>query len=143
MEMIRETRDPSPCFLGRYTHRIAISNNRIVYINKDSVTIQVKDYKNNNQQKTVTMTGKEFIRRFLMHILPKGFVKIRHYGILANRNKKTKLTLCRRLTNSPTYKPVFEGLSTTEVLSILIKKDVTLCPACKKGHLKSASEALP
>lgn len=131
-------------YLGRYTHRIAISNNRIVSINKDTVTIQVKDYKNNNQQKTVTMTGVEFIRRFFMHILPKGFVKIRHYGILANRNKKTKLTLCRRLTNSPTYKPIFEGLSTTEVLSILINKDVTLCPACRKSHLKStASEALP
>jgi hypothetical protein len=131
-------------YLGRYTHRIAISNNRIVSIDKDTVTIQVKDYKDNNQKKSVTLTGVEFIRRFLMHILPKGFVKIRHYGLLANRNKKTKLTLCRKLTNSPSYKPIFEGLSISEVLSILIKKDVTLCPACKKSHLKSAgSEASP
>lgn len=118
-------------YLGRYTHRIAISNNRIVSVGKETVTIQVKDYKNNNQKKTVTMKGVEFIRRFLMHILPKGFVKIRHYGLLANRNKKTKLVLCRKLTKSPVYKPKFEGLSTIEVLSILINKDVTLCPACK------------
>jgi UDP-N-acetylmuramyl pentapeptide synthase len=62
-------------YLGRYTHRIAISNNRIVSVDKDTVTIQVRNYKNNNQKKTVTMHGVEFIRRFLMHILPKGFVK--------------------------------------------------------------------
>ncbi|PFG04569.1 IS91 family transposase [Bacillus sp. es.034] len=127
-------------YLGRYTHRIAISNNRIVSANDQSVTIQVKDYKRNNQKKTVTLKGVEFLRRFLMHILPKGFVKIRHYGLLANRNKKTKLKLCRKLTKSPTYKPLFEGLSKIEILSILIKKDVSLCPSCKKAHL---TEAIP
>jgi hypothetical protein len=131
-------------YLGRYTHRIAISNNRIISINKDTITIGVKDYKNKNKKTTVTMKTIEFIRRFFMHILPKGFVKIRHYGLLANRNRKTKLTLCRKLTKSPIYKPRFEGLSTIEIVSILIKKDVTLCPACKKTPLKSAlSGAFP
>lgn len=125
-------------YLGRYTHRIAISNNRIVSVGKETVTIQVKDYKNNNLKKTVTMNGVEFIRRFLMHILPKGFVKIRHYGLLANRNKKTKLVLCRKLTKSPVYQPKYDGLSTIEVLSKLINKDVTLCPACQKTPLKTA-----
>jgi hypothetical protein len=110
----------------------------VVSVGKETVTIQVKDYKNNNQRKTVTMKGVEFIRRFLMHILPKGFVKIFHYGLLANRNKKTKLDLCRKLTRSPEYKPKYEGLITIEVLSILMNKDVTLCPACKKSHLKTA-----
>jgi hypothetical protein len=124
-------------YLGRYTHRIAISNNRIISIGKDTVTFQAKDYKNNNQKKTITMKGTEFIRRFLMHVLPKGLMKIRHYGILANRNKNTKLVLCRKLTNSPLYKPKFEGLSTIEVVSILLKRDVTLCPECKKTKLKS------
>jgi hypothetical protein len=72
-----------------------------------------------------------------MHILPKGFVKIRHYGILlANRNKKTKLKLCRRLTRSPTYQPKFEGLNAIEILCLLVGRDVTICPACKKGKLK-------
>ena len=104
-------------YLGRYTHRIAISNHRILSIDKETVKIQVKDYKNNNQNKTVTMKSIEFIRRFLMHILPKGFVKIRHYGLLANRNRKTKLVLCRKLTKSKVYKPIYEGKSTLWKLS--------------------------
>ena len=123
-------------YLGRYTHRIAISNQRILSFNKETVTFEVKDYKNNNKKKTVTLKGTEFIRRFLMHILPNRFVKIRHYGILANRNRKTKLALCRKLTRSPSIKPLFEGKSTLEVVSILLKKDVTLCLECKKTHLK-------
>jgi hypothetical protein len=125
-------------YLGRYTHRIAISNHRILSNDKETVTIRAKDYKNNNQRKTITMKTVEFIRRFLMHILPKGFVKIRHYGLLANRNRKTKLVLCRKLTKSKSYKPQFEGKSTLEVVSILLKRDVTLCTECKKSHLKVA-----
>jgi hypothetical protein len=113
-------------------------------MDKDTVTIQVKDYRNNNQIRTVTMKGVEFIRRFLMYILPKGLVKIRHYGKLANRNKKTKLKLCRKLTNSPTYQPKFTGLSTVEIVSLLAGKDVTLCPSCNKSHLKSSTtEVVP
>lgn len=127
-------------YLGRYTHRIAISNQRILSVTEETVTIGVKDYKNNNKKKTVTMTTTEFIRRFLMHVLPRGFVKIRHYGLLANRNRKTKLVICRRLTRSPVYKPRFEGLSNTEILSILLGKDVTLCPGCKKAHLIRVEE---
>ncbi|KHF41551.1 IS91 family transposase [Halalkalibacter okhensis] len=129
-------------YLGRYTHRIAISNQRIksVDVANSTVTLGVKDYKNNNQKTTVTMESLEFIRRFLMHVLPKGFVKIRHYGILANRNRKTKLSLCRKLTRSPHYESKFEGLNTTEVLSILLGKDMTQCPACKKAHLKKRQE---
>jgi hypothetical protein len=88
-------------YLGRYTHRIAISNKRIVSVDNNTVTIAIKDYKAKNQKATVTLTGVEFVRRFLMHVLPKGFVKIRHYGILANRNKKIKLLFCRKLTGSP------------------------------------------
>ena len=73
-----------------------------------------------------------------MHILPRGFVKIRHYGLLANRNKKTKLELCRKLTSSTAYKPKFEGLTTIEILSILLGKDITVCPVCNKGKMKAA-----
>lgn len=130
-------------YLGRYTHRIAISNNRIICMDQDTVTIVIKDYKNNNQTKTVTLKGVEFIRRFLMHILPRGFVKIRYFGILASRNRKTKLTLCRKLTHSPLYKPKFEGLKTIDILCILAGKDVTLCPVCKKGKLLGVSTLLP
>ena len=123
-------------YLGKYTHRIAISNTRIVAMDEDTVTIKVKDRKNNNQTKNVTLKNVEFIRRFLMHVLPKGFVKIRHYGLLANRNKKTKLELIRKLTGSPTYKAIFEGLGTEEILSIIIGRDIKLCRSCGKGHLK-------
>ena len=63
-----------------------------------------------------------------MHVLPRGFLKIRHYGLLANRNRKTKLVICRRLARSPIYKPQFEGLSNIEIVSLLLGKDVTLCP---------------
>lgn len=129
-------------YLGRYTHRIAISNQRIVSVNETTVTIAVKDYKDGSKKRTVILTGIEFIRRFLIHILPKGFVKIRHYGILANRNKKTKLALCRKLTYSPVYKPKFEGLTTIEIVSLLAGRDVTICPACKKCKLKEVSSYL-
>jgi len=125
-------------YLGMYTNRIAISNSRIVSIDKDMVTIIIKDYKENNKKKMITMKYVEFIRRFLMHILPKGFVKIRYYGLLANRNKKTKLELCRKLTLSPIYKSEFEGLTILEVLSILLEKDVLLCPSCGKSRLNIA-----
>ncbi|XFO75507.1 IS91 family transposase ISAzo26 [Sporomusa acidovorans DSM 3132] len=123
-------------YLGRYTHRIALFNSRIVAMDGNTVTITVKDRKHNNQTKKLTLTGIEFLRRFFMHVLPKGFVKIRYYGLLSNRNKQTKLALCRKLTGSPLYQAKFEGLTTTEILSILTGKDVTLCPVCAKGKLK-------
>ncbi|XFO68782.1 hypothetical protein SPSIL_050060 [Sporomusa silvacetica DSM 10669] len=106
-------------------------------MDEHTVTITVRDYKDGNQTKTLTFNGVEFIRRFLMHVLPKGFVKIRQYGLLANRNKKTKLELSRKLTCSPTYQPKFEGLTTIEILCILVGRDVTVCPVCGKGKLQA------
>lgn len=126
-------------YLGRYTHRIAISNSRIVSVDEHTVTFTVRDKKDGNMTKKITLQGVEFIRRFLMHILPKGFVKIRYYGVLAPRNKKTKLALCRQLTASPLYKPKYAGLTTIEIVSMLLGRDVTLCPACGLGKLKITS----
>lgn len=120
-------------YLGRYTHRIAIANNRIVSIDKHTATFTVKG------NKTVTMQAVEFIRRFLMHILPKGFVKIRYYGLLANINKKTKLELCRKLTGSTVYQPKFAGLKAVEVVCILLGRDVNVCQVCGKGTLRAHS----
>jgi hypothetical protein len=122
-------------YIGRYTHRIAISNNRIISVDEEAVTIAVKDYKDDNKQKAVTMQGIEFIRRFLLHVLPKGFRKVRHYGILATRNKKTKLRLCRKLTGSKQYKPKYKGLKTLEILKILMGRDTTLCLYCKSKQI--------
>jgi hypothetical protein len=105
-------------------------------MDENTVTIKVRDDKHPGQSKNLTLSGTEFIRRFLMHILPKGFVKIRYYGILANRNKKTKLTLCKKLTCTPLYQAKFAGLKTVEIVSLLIGRDVTLCPVCREGKLK-------
>jgi len=122
-------------YLGNYTRRIAISNSRIVSVDKDSVTFTVKNRKEPGKRKTLSLKGIEFTRRFLMHVLPKGFVKVRYYGLLAGRNKKTKLALCKKLTASPIYKPIYEALTTLEVLCLLAGRDLTLCPACRKGKL--------
>ena len=84
-------------YLGRYTHRVAISNERLVKLEDGKVSFRYRDRKDNDSVKLMTLDASEFIRRFLLHILPDGFVKIRHYGILSNRNRKRKLVLCRRL----------------------------------------------
>ena len=90
-------------YLGRYTHRVAISDYRIVSVDKlaKTVTFKWKDYKDNNKQKLMTLSATEFIRRFLLHILPPAFRKIRHYGLLSNRTRKMQLALCRRILNIP------------------------------------------
>jgi len=88
-------------YLGRYTHRVAISNSRIVKLEDDHVTFKWRDYKDNNKPKEMTVTADEFIRRFLIHVLPSGFTRIRHYGFLSPRNKATRLQLCKKLTRTP------------------------------------------
>jgi hypothetical protein len=122
-------------YLARYTHRIAIANSRIVNIGEHGVTFKVRDYKDKNSSKLMTLSGFEFIRRFLMHVLPKGFVKIRYYGVLAARNRKIKLALCQKLTNTILNESKLTGLSLTEVILVLFGMDVTLCPCCGKGKL--------
>jgi hypothetical protein len=84
-------------YLARYTHRVAISNRRLLSLEDGRVTFRYKDYAEDHRQKTLTLSAEEFLRRFVQHVLPKGFVKIRHYGLLANRQRADKLELCRRL----------------------------------------------
>ena len=91
-------------YLGRYTHRVAISNERIIEVTDETVVFKWRDYKDNNKIKEMTVTIEEFIRRFLLHILPPHFMKIRYYGILGNRNKKKKLHKCKILTRTKIYK---------------------------------------
>ena len=91
-------------YLGRYTHRVAISNSRIIKEEGGKVTFKYRDYKDNKKEKEITIEAEEFIRRFLLHILPPRFMKIRHYGLLGNRNKKTKLAECKKLTKQLTLK---------------------------------------
>jgi hypothetical protein len=83
--------------LTRYTHRVAISNQRLLSLEDGEVTFRYKDYAANNEQKTLTVSAEEFLRRFVQHVLPAGFVKIRHDGLLANRYREERLEVCRRL----------------------------------------------
>jgi len=84
-------------YVGRYSFRVAISNERIINISNGNVTFEYKDYKDNSKIKQMTITALEFIRRFLLHVLPDNFTKIKHYGLLSNRNKKNNIKLCRLL----------------------------------------------
>jgi Putative transposase/Transposase zinc-binding domain len=84
-------------YLARYTHRVAISNGRLLELRDARVTFRYKDYADGHQQKTMTLTADEFLRRFMQHVLPKGFVKVRHYGLLANCQRAERLEQCRRL----------------------------------------------
>ena len=120
-------------YLGRYTHRVAISNERILKIEEEKVTFKWRDYKDGNKMKEMTVSIEEFIRRFLLHILPPRFMKIRHYGLLGNRNKKTKLAVCKKLTNTTNLEKL--EISTLEILKKTLGVDFNLCPVCKKGHL--------
>ena len=122
-------------YLGRYTHRVALSNERIIKIEDNKVRFKWRDYKDNNKMKEMTVTIEEFIRRFLIHILPPRFMKIRHYGLLGNRNKKTKLAECKKLTNTANLEKL--EISTLEILKKTLGVDFNLCPICKKGHLLS------
>lgn len=91
-------------YVGRYTHRVAISNNRLLSVNDRTVTFRWKDYRHGNRPRAMTLAAEEFIRRFLLHILPPGFQRIRYYGFLGNAHRQIKLALCRRLLGAPSSK---------------------------------------
>lgn len=122
-------------YLGRYTHRVAVSNNRIVKLEKGQVTFKWRDYRDKKKEKMMTVSAEEFIRRFLIHVLPDRFVKIRHYGILGSRNKKTKLKLCKKLTGTVLHIKKAERLTAAEMVLKLAGRDITLCPCCGSGKL--------
>jgi hypothetical protein len=88
-------------YVGRYTHRVALSNNRLLDIADGQVSFRYKDYRHEAQQKTMTLAAAEFIRRFLLHVLPVGFQRIRYFGFLGNRYRKEKLARCRHLLGMP------------------------------------------
>ncbi len=117
-------------YLGRYTHRIAIGNSRILRMDEETVTFKIKDYKNEGKWKEITISGIEFVRRFLMHIPPKGFIRIRHYGLLSNRNKKTLIPFCRNLIGCKKFLARFKGNDKPTIIKKLYGKDVSVCPCC-------------
>ncbi len=121
-------------YLARYTHRAAISNHRLIALEGDQVEFLWKDYAHGGKQKTMKLHAVEFIRRFLMHVLPAGFVRIRHYGFLANRVCREKLELCRSLlaaiTPTVAVEPVPEPEQAAET-----RTEPHICPACGEGRM--------
>jgi hypothetical protein len=125
-------------YLARYTHRVAIANSRIRAIKDGRVTFTAKDRKKNKME-SVTITAVEFIRRFLLHSLPKGFFRIRHYGYLANRNRTANLKTIRRLMGL-SAPPTKETASIEEMMQKLTGTDITICPCCSKGKMHFFAE---
>jgi len=121
-------------YLGRYTHRIAISNNRLIELKDGKVTFAYKDYKHEQRQKVMTLSADEFLRRFLMHVLPDGFQRIRHYGLLGNRHRAENLARCRELlgVSAPTTETQRDY---RERYRQLTGQDPLRCPQCQIGMM--------
>lgn len=129
-------------YLSRYTHRVAISNSRLVRLADGQVAFTYKDYSDGDKVKEMTLPVEEFLRRFLLHVLPERFVRIRYYGLLSTRTREEDLALCRQLL-AVAKESVGEGVtaeSWRELLDRLMGKDSTLCPHCEQGHLRWVQE---
>jgi len=123
-------------YLGRYTHRIAISNNRIKSIDNNQVVFTYRDRANKDELKEMVLSAGEFIRRFLLHVLPDGFMKIRYFGFLSNKNKKEAIPLIRKLIGWDTDMPAQRKETVTEMVLRLTGEDLTCCPQCMKGTME-------
>jgi hypothetical protein len=130
-------------YLGRYTHRVALSNDRIVKVEKDQVTLSYRDRKDGDREKTIPLEAHEFIHRFLLHVLPEGFMRVRHFGFLANRSKKHALAQCRRLLKMDPPLPQSQKESAKDVLLRITGFDLNRCPSCHNGTLIVVAELPP
>jgi hypothetical protein len=134
-------------YVGRYTHRVAISNNRILNIEGGQVTFRYKDYRDGSQQKTMTLSADEFIRRFLLHVLPDGFHRIRYYGLLGARYRKEKLEQCRQLLGMVPREPDSPAkvaeLDYRDRYQALTGSSLWECPACHRGRMIVIGEIPP
>ncbi len=122
-------------YLGRYTHRVAISNNRIISIDDGRVTFTYKDRQKDDEIKKMTLDADEFIRRFLLHVLPKGLMKIRYFGFLSHTNKKQDIALIRKLIDPQATLPEKIRESIRDMMLRLTGIDISCCPKCKKGKM--------
>ncbi len=123
-------------YLGSYTHRVAISNNRIKALDGGKVRFSYKDNRCGGTHKHMTLNAHEFIRRFLTHVLPGGFYKIRYFGFMAMCNAPTKLAACFDLIDKPSYIPQLEGLSALEIWRLITGRDPLRCPKCQTGYIR-------
>jgi len=129
-------------YLGRYTHRVAIANHRLVSFEDGEVRFRWRDYAHGNKTKIMALSAEEFLRRFLLHTLPAGFVKIRHYGLLGNRCRHEKVTRCRVLLDQPEPEPPASE-SVEDLMLRLTGIDIQRCPACQQGRLRVIAVLTP
>jgi hypothetical protein len=125
-------------YLARYTHRVALSNHRLVRVAGQQVTFTYKDYSQNGRRREMTLPAEEFIRRLLLHILPHRFVRIRYYGLFANRHRDRQLDRCRVLLGAASPAPAPESDEREDwetVYQRVTGRDPTLCAKCGHGHL--------
>ena len=129
-------------YLGHYTHRVALSNERLRSLDDGLVRFRWKDYANGNQPKVMTLPAAEFIRRFLLHVVPDRFVRIRHFGLLANRSRQAKLARCRDLLGQPP-----PSVTPPEAVPALVLRltgiDLERCSACPEGRMRRTAVLLP
>lgn len=124
-------------YLGRYTHKIAISNSRILSVDEQQITFTARGKKPGEPRRTVTLENTEFIRRYLMHVLPPGFQKIRYYGFLNNRGKNKNLKLIFTLQGHQSFRAKYTRLSIAELIKAVWKIDIRICPECGCGRMQS------
>jgi hypothetical protein len=129
-------------YLGRYTHRVAIANSRLTSIENGQVAFRWKDYRHHDRAKVMTLAADEFIRRFLLHTLPDGFHRIRHYGFLANGCRVARLALCRRLLDAEAPPPVPPAADYREQYQRLTGRSLDICPCCG-GRMLSLGDFPP
>jgi hypothetical protein len=129
-------------YLGRYTHRIAITNERILACENGEVRFRWRDYVHGNKVKVMRLPVEEFIRRLLLHVLPKGFQRIRHYGLLANRRRTEHLAACRVALDVPTHAPR-EAETVEAFLVRVLGTDPKRCPHCRQGRLRPVKPLPP
>jgi hypothetical protein len=127
-------------YLARYTHRAAISNHRLVELEDGQVQFRWKDYAHGGRWRTMTLSAVEFVRRFVMHVLPSGFVRIRHYGILANRHRREKLALCRELLTAAAASEEEDEEPASRREGSDAVTPARACPVCGSGRLVVIAE---
>jgi hypothetical protein len=130
-------------YVARYTHRVAISNERLVEIADGRVRFRWRDYRHHNKQKIMPVTADEFIRRFLLHVLPPGFRRIRYFGFLCNRHRTAKLALCRALLSMPEPATPSTKKDDRDLYQELTGRSLRQCPVCQHGHMIQIERLLP
>jgi hypothetical protein len=131
-------------YLGRYTHRVALSNDRLVDHGDGRVRFRCKDYADHDRVKVMTLDADEFLRRFLLHVVPRGFMRIRHFGLLANRTRRDTLRRCRDLLGQPPTEDA-DPPSAAVLLLRLTGIDLSRCPVCGEGpmHITTFAQVWP